>query len=126
MPFVTAACASPTGIMEVPPRTETVRLLIHAGILLLALPLMAQSNTGELRLKVSDPHGLGTKASVTLTSDGAQLHRSLSTDDSGLLTARNLPFGLYQLKVEARDSRLSAAPSKSGRRYPRNTWSSSA
>jgi len=100
MPFVTAACASPAGIMEVPPEA-TVRLLIHAGILLLALPLMAQSNTGELRLKVADPHGLGAKASVTLNSDGAQLHRSLSTDDSGLLTARNLPFGLYQLTVES-------------------------
>ena len=71
------------------------------GICLLALPLAAQSNTGELRLRVADPHGLGVRAAVTLTSDAANLHRSLATDDSGTLTARNLPFGPYRLQVEA-------------------------
>ncbi len=78
-----------------------MRLLLHFGILLLALPLLAQSNVGELRLKVVDPHGLGVKASVTLSSDAVELHRSLLTDDAGLLTARNLPFGLYQLRAES-------------------------
>ena len=62
---------------------------------------MAQSNAGELRLKVADPHGGGVKASVSLSSEAAQLHRSLVTDDSGLAAARNLPFGPYQLKVES-------------------------
>ncbi len=62
---------------------------------------MAQSNAGELRLRVADPRGRGVKASVTLSSEAAQLHRSLATDDSGLLTARNLPFGPYQLKVDS-------------------------
>jgi len=62
---------------------------------------MAQSNAGELRLKVSDPHGLAVRAAVTLSSDAAQLHRSLTTDDSGLISARNLPFGRYQLQVES-------------------------
>ena len=75
--------------------------MLHIGILLFALPLLGQSNAGELRLKVADPHGLGVKASVTLSSDAAQLHRSLVTDDAGLLTTRNLPFGPYQLKVES-------------------------
>ena len=78
-----------------------MRRLIHLGIVLLALPLFAQSNAGELRLKVADPHGLGVKASITLSSDAAQLHRSLVTDDAGYLTARNLPFGPYQLRVES-------------------------
>lgn len=76
-------------------------MLANFGILLLALPLLAQSNTGELRLKVADPHGLGVQAIVALSSDAAQLRRSFNTDDSGMLTARNLPFGLYQLKVES-------------------------
>ena len=62
---------------------------------------MAQSNAGELRLKVADPHGGGVKASVSLSSEAAQLHRSLVTDDSGLAAARNLPFGPYRLKVES-------------------------
>ncbi len=78
-----------------------MRWPLHFAVVLLALPLPAQSNAGELRLKVADPHGLGVKASVTITSDAAQLHRSLVTDDAGSLTARNLPFGAYQLTVES-------------------------
>ena len=78
-----------------------MRRLLHLGIVLLALPLFGQSNTGELRLKISDPRGLGVKASVTLSSDAAQLHRILVTDDAGFLAARNLPFGPYQLTVES-------------------------
>ena len=88
------------GIIEIPP-PKTLRWLLHLGFGLFALPLLAQSNAGELRLKVSDPHGLGVKASVSLSSEAAQLHRSLATDDSGLLTARNLPFGPYKLTVES-------------------------
>ena len=79
----------------------TLRRLLYLGIVLLALPLFGQSNTGELRLRVSDPRGLNVKASVTLSSEAAQLHRSLVTDDTGFLAARNLPFGPYQLTVES-------------------------
>jgi len=78
-----------------------LRCLLHLGLVLLALPLAAQSNSGELRLKVADPRGLGVKASVTLASDASQLRRRLVTDAAGFLTARNLPFGSYQLRVES-------------------------
>ncbi len=78
-----------------------MRCLLHLGLVLLALPLAAQSNSGELRLKVADPRGLGVKASVTLASDASQLRRRLVTDAAGFLTARNLPFGSYQLRVES-------------------------
>src|SRR5256714_3358924 len=81
------------------PLPKILRILLQLGMVLLALPLGAQSNAGELRLKVSDPHGLGVKASVTLSSEAAHLHRALVTDDAGLLTARNLPFGPYELRV---------------------------
>src|ERR1700681_1061186 len=70
-------------------------------MVLIALPLFAQSNAGELRLKVADPHGLGVKASITLSSEVAQVHRNLLTDDGGSITARNLPFGPYRLRVES-------------------------
>jgi hypothetical protein len=76
-----------------------VRLLLHLGILFLALPLLAQSNAGELRLKVTGPDGGPLKAAVELSSDAIQFHRSLSTDDSGQLVARNLPFGRYRLQI---------------------------
>jgi outer membrane cobalamin receptor len=70
-------------------------------MVLIALPLIAQSNAGQLRLKVADPHGLGVKASITLSSEVAQVHRSLVSDDAGLITIRSLPFGPYRLEVEA-------------------------
>ena len=85
-------------IMKIPPKP--LRTLLHLGIFLMALPLMAQSNSGELRLRVADPHGLGVKASITIECDAAQFRRVLTTDDAGQFTARNLPFGIYQLKVD--------------------------
>ncbi len=66
---------------------------------MLVLPLIAQSNAGELRLKVTDPNGFAVKASVELSSNATQFHREFSTDDSGRLTARNLSFGIYRLQV---------------------------
>jgi outer membrane cobalamin receptor len=78
-----------------------LRRLLHLGFLLLALPMMGQSNAGELRLKVIDPNGLGVKAAVNLSSDATQFHRPFTTDDNGQLTARSLPFGRYQLRVES-------------------------
>ena len=48
----------------------------------------AQSNVGELRLKVTGPDGLPLKATVELSNDALQFHRSFSTDDAGLLIAR--------------------------------------
>jgi hypothetical protein len=69
-------------------------------LFLCPVPLLAQSNSGELRLKVTDPDGLGIKSSVELSSDATQFHRNYSTDASGGLTARNIPFGLYHTQVE--------------------------
>src|SRR5258708_10803614 len=66
----------------------------------MALPVTAQSNAGELRLKVLGPDGLPLKASVDLSSDALQLPRSFPTDDSGQVIARNLPFGRYRLEVK--------------------------
>ncbi len=77
-----------------------MRSLLHLGILCVALPLLAQSNAGELRLKVTGPDDLPLKASAELSSDALQFHRSFSTDDSGQFIARNLPFGRYRLQVQ--------------------------
>ena len=78
-----------------------MRPLLHLGVLLLALPLLAQSNAGELRLKVIGPDGLPLRSVVELSSDALQFHRSFSTDESGQVTARNLLFGLYRLQVRS-------------------------
>lgn len=54
----------------------------------------AQSNTGELRLQVSDPANLGVRATVELICETNQFHEGYSTDESGKLIAKRLPFGV--------------------------------
>ncbi len=67
---------------------------------LCALPLFGQSSDGELRLKVSDPSGLGVKTTVQVTSEANQYSNSLATDDQGSLDVRRLPYGVYQLTIQ--------------------------
>ncbi len=63
------------------------------------LPLSAQSDSGELRLKVIDPAGLGVKSSVELVSEANHYEQSFLTDDAGSLVVKRLPFGVYRLEV---------------------------
>ena len=79
-------------------RQHTVVLLLSA--LLCATLLVAQSNTGELRLKVIDPSGSGVKSAVELVSEANEFRRVSATDDGGNAIARRLPFGVYQIRVE--------------------------
>jgi len=61
--------------------------------------LSAQSNSGELRLKVTDPSGLAVKITVQVISEANQYRRLLHTDDQGDLTLQRLPFGVYQIQI---------------------------
>ncbi|HET6178155.1 MAG TPA: TonB-dependent receptor [Candidatus Sulfotelmatobacter sp.] len=76
------------------------RFRLHLGILLFALPLLAQSNAGELRLKVTDPHGLGAKIPVELVSEANEYHNTFVTDENGTLIAKRLPFGMYRVQIQ--------------------------
>src|ERR1035441_2774128 len=69
---------------------------------LLALPLvaLAQSNRGELRLKVTDPAGLGVKTTVQIVSKANQYRNTLSTTEQGNLDVQRLPYGIYQLEIK--------------------------
>jgi TonB dependent receptor/Carboxypeptidase regulatory-like domain len=58
-----------------------------------------QANTGELRLKVTDPSGLAVKATVEITSQANQYRNTLVTNDQGSLDVQRLPFGIYQLEI---------------------------
>ena len=69
------------------------------AVLLWALPLLAQSNDGELRLRVTDPAGLGVKTTVQIVSRANQYRNTLATSDQGGLDVRRLPYGIYQLEV---------------------------
>src|SRR6202161_3162639 len=76
------------------------KALITAAILW-ALPLLAQSDTGALRLTVTDPAGLGLKCSVELVSQGNEYRQTFTTDDQGNLDAKRLPYGIYQVQIQA-------------------------
>ena len=65
-----------------------------------AMPLLAQSSAGELRIKVTDPSGLGMRCSVELVSDANQYRNTLATDDQGNLDVERLPYGVYQLEIK--------------------------
>jgi hypothetical protein len=64
------------------------------------MPLIGQTNQGELRLKVIDPAGLGVKTTVRIASKANQYQNALSTSDQGYLDVRRLPFGIYLLAIE--------------------------
>ena len=74
-----------------------MRLLLFWSLCI--LPLFAQSNTGELRLKVVDPAGNGAKSSVELVSEGSRYRQAFQTDDAGNLVVKRVPFGVYQLEA---------------------------
>ena len=81
-------------------RREAVsRVWACLSLFALCISLCAQSNTGELRLKVTDPDGLGLKSTIDLVSEVNQFRKSFSTDELGSLVVKGLPFGLYRLEV---------------------------
>jgi TonB-dependent Receptor Plug Domain len=65
-----------------------------------ALPLFGQSNSGELRLKVNDPAGLGVKTAVHVISKANHYRNTLETTEQGTLDVRRLPYGIYQLEIK--------------------------
>jgi hypothetical protein len=70
-------------------------------VLLSALPMLGQSFTGELRLTVTDPAGLRLKSTVELVSQGNEYRHTFTTDDQGNLDAKRLPYGIYQVQIQA-------------------------
>jgi hypothetical protein len=73
---------------------------LTALLLFCALPLLSQSNSGELRLKVTDPSGHGVKTSVHIQSEANQYRITLQTGEQGNLDVQRLPYGVYQLRIE--------------------------
>jgi len=68
-------------------------------VLFLGLPLLGQSNSGELRLTVTDPSGVSVKTSVQIVSEANQYRNTLATNDQGRLDVQRLPYGIYQINV---------------------------
>jgi len=64
-------------------------------------PLLAQINSGELRLEVTDPMGRGLKASITLSSEANQYRNAFSTSDAGEADIKTLAYGIYLVHIES-------------------------
>src|SRR3984885_13693816 len=71
------------------------------AVLLWALPALAQSTTGELRLTVTDPAGLGLKSTIALVSQGNEYSQTFTTNGQGKLDAKRLPYGIYRVQIQA-------------------------
>jgi outer membrane cobalamin receptor len=70
-----------------------------AFLSLCALPTLGQVNTGELRLKVTDPTGAGVAAAVTIVSQGNQYSLSVATNAQGTADIHRVPYGVYLVTV---------------------------
>jgi hypothetical protein len=81
-------------------RRSLSMIVMPALLLLTTGPLLAQVNTGELRLKVTDPTGLGLRATVTLSSEASQYHSKFATDADGTTDIKTLSHGVYRLNIE--------------------------
>jgi hypothetical protein len=81
-------------------RTSVQVRIFSLALLLLAPHADAQSNAGELRLKITDPDGLALKTAVELVSQGNEYRHTFTTDDQGDLDAKRLPYGIYRLLVQ--------------------------
>ncbi len=83
-----------------PPRHGSLRSAAKLVPLFFSVRLLfGQTETGELRLTIADAAGLPVPASVELTSEVNQYHRSFNADAEGHITAKRLPFGLYRAHV---------------------------
>ena len=68
-------------------------------LLLSVVSAMGQSNTGELRLRIIDPSGLGVRASAEIVSQANQFRETYASDDAGNIRAKRLPFGIYKIEI---------------------------
>ena len=70
------------------------------AVLLIANTAFAQSETGQITGKVTDPNGaVVTGAAVTLSSVETGAQRTATTNDEGVYTITNLQPGTYEVVV---------------------------
>src|SRR5713101_5443653 len=78
-------------------------LQITLGFLLVAVVIWGQSFSGKIVGTVTDPTGgVIPGVSVTMTNEGTGAKRRLTTDNSGVYVAAELPVGYYTVGFEAR------------------------
>jgi TonB dependent receptor/TonB-dependent Receptor Plug Domain len=81
-------------------KVGTLCLMLALAFFALQRSGFGQANHGELRLKVTDPAGLGVRTSVRIVSEANGYRNTLDTDDEGTLIAQRLPYGVYNLEIK--------------------------
>lgn len=66
---------------------------------LFAAGQFGQSNTGELRITITDATGAALPGPVEVVSQANEVDQKLDTDPAGRLVVRRLPFGSYRVDV---------------------------
>jgi hypothetical protein len=66
---------------------------------LFATGQFGQTNTGELRIIVTDSTGLPLPGAVEVVNQANEFRQRLDTNDSGVLIIRRLPFGAYRVGI---------------------------
>jgi hypothetical protein len=81
---------------------RVVKLCLLAALILSLAPLaQAQRARGELHVEVHDSQGTAVAAAAELVSEANQFRRNFQVGADGLVTARDLPFGIYRLSLAA-------------------------
>ena len=79
---------------------------------MLALGAFAQVQNGQFTGEITDPSGAAiANAKVTVTNTGTNLTQTVTTNPSGLYTAKELPVGTYKITVEAKGFKTIQNPS---------------
>src|SRR5712671_7137906 len=76
-------------------------IAIFALFFLCALNARAQRVRGELHLEVHDPHGAAVSPAGELISEANGIRRTFVAGPEGRYVAQDLPFGVYQLSLQA-------------------------
>jgi hypothetical protein len=77
-----------------------MKILSTFSLCFVMIPLMAQVNTGEFRLKLIDSTEIGVKAAITLSSEANQYFNEFTTDADGTAEIKTLSYGVYRLNIE--------------------------
>ena len=90
---------------EIHRRTQIVNAFIQRTIVFLAAafivarPVSAQQDRGELRIEVRDPQGAALVAQGELVSVGNQFRLNFQVAEDGRYVAKSLAFGIYRVSV---------------------------
>ena len=76
--------------------------LVLLCTLMLALGAFAQVQNGQFTGEITDPSGAAiANAKVTVVNTGTNLTQTVTTNQAGLFTVKELPVGTYKITVEA-------------------------